>query len=79
MKKMIFPNEETFQRIYSECLENAPAASEATQQGYRDMRDATEEYLLAVQEDTFRYAYQCGYEAAIKQITEHFLKGDVAV
>ena len=25
----VFPNEETFQRIYEECLENEPAAPEA--------------------------------------------------
>jgi hypothetical protein len=29
------------------------------------MIEAFEEYLNATQEDMFRYAYQCGYKAAV--------------
>jgi hypothetical protein len=32
------------------------------------MHDAFDEYLEAIQEDTFRYAYQCGYEKAQKDL-----------
>lgn len=61
----VFPNEETFLRIYGECLENRPQASEAVRSSYGGMIGAFEEYLSATQEDMFRYAYQCGHEAAV--------------
>lgn len=32
------------------------------------MHDMFEEYLCAIEEHTFRYAYQCGYEAAIAEM-----------
>ena len=66
----VFPNEETFQRIYEECLENEPAAPEAVVSSYREMHGMFEEYLAAVQENMFRYAYRCGYEAAVAAFTE---------
>lgn len=62
----IFDCEETFNKIYNECLENAPQASQKTRDAYNELQTWFEEYLCAVQEDTFRYAYQCGYEAAKK-------------
>lgn len=61
----VFPNEKVFEKIYYECLENQPQASEAVRSSYRGMIDAFEEYLNATQEDMFRYAYQCGYKAAL--------------
>lgn len=45
------------------------------QQSRTVMENVFNEYLDAIQEDMFRYAYQCGYEAAISQIA----KGGVAV
>ena len=62
----VFFTEEEFQRIYEECLENKPQAPETVRNGYDRMNSAFEEYLCAVEEDMFRYAYQCGYEAALK-------------
>lgn len=62
----VFPDEETFNRIYDECLENAPQATERIKKAYNDMRDAFEEYLSAIEEYEFRYAYECGYEAGQK-------------
>lgn len=62
----IFPDEETFQRIYGECMENEPQASEKIRTGYRKMDEWFELYLCAVQEEMFRYAYQCGYEAGLR-------------
>lgn len=62
----IFPNEETFQRIYTECLDKQPTASEAIKTNYQKMDTYFEEYIAAIEEHTFRYAYQCGYEAAQK-------------
>lgn len=64
----IFPDEETFQRIYTECLErNAAPPSETVQDSYRGMSNLFNEYLEAIQEHMFRYAYQCGFEAALKR------------
>ena len=70
----VFPNEETFEEFYSECIENQPQASEAVRRNYRGLLKAFEEYLNAAQEDMFRYAYQCGFEAAV----EAFGKGGAA-
>ena len=61
-----FSSEEEFQRIYEECLEDKPQAPETVRNGYDRMNSAFEEYLCTVEEDVFRYAYQCGYEAALK-------------
>ncbi|MDE7185611.1 MAG: hypothetical protein K2O40_14375 [Lachnospiraceae bacterium] len=66
----VFPNKEVFEKIYSECVENQPQASEAVRCNYKEMIEAFEEYLNATQEDMFRYAYQCGYEAAITAFTK---------
>lgn len=62
----VFPNEETFNKIYDECLENQPQASEKIKDAYKEMHCWFEEYLAAYSEYMFRYAYQCGYEAARK-------------
>lgn len=63
-----FPNEETFQEIYEECLDNQPQASEATRSSYKRMGEIFDQYLCAIQEDVFRYAYQCGYRAAMSEM-----------
>lgn len=64
----VFPDEETFPKIYSECLErSAPLASETIQSSYHGMNDLFNAYLEAIQEHMFRYAYQCGFEAALKK------------
>ncbi len=70
----LFSDEKTFEKIYEECLENEPQVSEAVRSSYKEMNKAFEEYLSAIQENMFRYAYQCGYEAAVKAI----LKGGAA-
>ena len=63
----VFPDEETFQKIYGECLEkSAPPACEAVQNSYHCMNELFNTYLEAIQEHMFRYAYQCGFEAALK-------------
>lgn len=67
----VFPDEASFQRIYEECLENGSQVSQKTRDSYDKMQTWFEEYVCAIQEDTFRYAYQCGYEAARKEIAEH--------
>lgn len=63
-----FSDEETFQTIYMECLERRPHAPEAVTNSYSAMGEIFEEYLSAVEEYTFRHAYQCGYEAAIAEM-----------
>lgn len=67
----VFQDEETFERIYSECIENAPQASENVRNAYFELNGWIEKYICAIQEDTFRYAYQCGYEAGQKENHEH--------
>lgn len=62
----VFPDEETFNRIYDECLENEPMASDRVKKSYNKMGKWFDEYLSALQSDLFRYAYQCGYEAGRK-------------
>lgn len=61
----VFPNAETFDRIYEECLENEPMAPDVVMDSYREMKNAFDEYLGVLQEHMFRYAYQCGYYAAV--------------
>lgn len=76
----VFPDEETFQKIYEECLENDEGgASEAVGNSYQKMKASFDDYLSKYHEDAFRYAYQCGYEAAMKQIAGHLPKGGVTV
>ncbi|MEZ3506866.1 MAG: hypothetical protein K1W10_07990 [Lachnospiraceae bacterium] len=67
MEKEIFPDEETFRKVYEECMERSTAGSDAVKDGYKKLSGAFEDYLYAEQERTFRYAYQCGYEAALQR------------
>lgn len=64
----VFPDAETFNKIYDECLENAPSATERVKNAYSAMHDAFEEYLAATEEYMFRYAYECGYTAGKKSM-----------
>lgn len=68
MSTTIFPNEETFQKIYEECIEHEPCVTSAVTDSYKGMGNMFQEYLDAVQEHMFRYAYQCGYEAAMESM-----------
>lgn len=63
----IFSDEENFEKIYSESMEEAPQAPEQVSCAYSSMHDAFEECLNSIQEYMFRYAYQCGYKAAQKE------------
>lgn len=69
----VFPNEETFQEIFEECLATTPQATEAIKSSYAEMGNMFEEYIVATEEWMFRHAYQCGYEAA----AQAFQKGGV--
>jgi len=62
----VFPNGETFQKIYEECLEDEPCVALSVTDSYKAMKSAFDEYLGATQKHMFRFAYQCGYEAAMK-------------
>lgn len=63
---VVFPDEENFNKIYDECLENVPQASETVRNSYEELGSWFEEYISAIQENTFRYAYECGYAAGQK-------------
>ncbi len=56
-----------FNKIYSECMEDAPQAPKEIKDAFSAMHDAFEEYLCAIGEYNFRYAYQCGYKAAMRE------------
>ena len=63
----IFSDEEAFQRIFGECLENNTfPTSEAVVNYYQEMNGLFNKYLEAIQENMFRYAYQCGFNAALE-------------
>lgn len=62
----VFPNEEIFNKIYEECLDNVPLPPETVKESYSKMEDAIETYILAVEEYTFRYAYEFGYKAGME-------------
>ena len=61
----IFPDEETFQQFYSECLEHEPLATETITPNCEDLDRLFEKYIAAIQAQTFRYAYKCGYQRGI--------------
>lgn len=65
----VFPNEEIFDKIYEECLSNAPSAPDKVRDSYSQMHDMFEEYLSAVDEYTFRYAYEFGYKAGVESVS----------
>lgn len=68
IKNRVFPDEETFQKIYEECCEREPGTSDAVKSSYKKLSYLFDEYLGAIQEHKFRYAYQCGYEAAMAEV-----------
>ncbi|MGI6010176.1 MAG: hypothetical protein ACOX8H_01585 [Ruminococcus sp.] len=51
------------EKIYSEALENQPMASEAVREGYKKLNYALDEYINALQEDIFAWAYELGRKA----------------
>ena len=61
-----FRNQKEFERIYENFLANRPTAASDICMKEKEMDSAFEEYLAAYNEDTFRYAYQFGYEAGLK-------------
>lgn len=65
-----FPDEETFQKIYENCLDNAPFVSDEILEAHTKMEEWFETYISALDRYTFRYAYQCGYEAAMKAVMQ---------
>lgn len=51
------------EKIYSEALENQPMASEAVRESYKKLNYALDEYINAVQEYVFAWAYELGRKA----------------
>lgn len=66
MMKKPFENEEEFQRIYGICDENSPGATEEIIKHREMMEGAFDNYISAIEENAFRYAYECGWNAAMK-------------
>lgn len=64
----IFQNEEIFQKIYLESLESIPQATEAIKKSYTEIGNVFNKYVEATEEWMFRYAYECGYRAAMAKL-----------
>lgn len=67
-KLTVFQTEEQFNKIYEKCLATMPQATKAIETSYHGMDDMFNDYIEALEEHTFRHAYQCGYEAAMAEI-----------
>ncbi len=65
-----FPDEKTFQKIYDECLDNATFVSDEVIEAREKLEEWFDVYVSALDEYTFRYAYQCGYEAAMEEVMQ---------
>lgn len=65
ISEQIFPNKASFDRAYEDYLETSPQAPETLRKAYSDMYDSFEHYLAEYGECAFRYAYECGYKAAL--------------
>ena len=61
-----FSSEEEFLDIWTECMENAPGASEALIKSRDAYGFALEDYIGYVGVEEFRYGYECGWNAAMK-------------
>lgn len=64
-KSEVFASKEEFDRIYSDLIDEKPSADKAVMKRYQKMGYALDDYISAIEEDTFRYAYECGYKAAL--------------
>ena len=64
-KSEVFASKEEFERIYSEFLDERPSADNIVMKRYNAIQRALNDYLSVYEEDTFRYAYECGYKAAL--------------
>lgn len=51
------------EKIYSKALENQPMASEEVRESYEKLNCVLEEYISAIQEDIFAWAYELGRKA----------------
>ena len=64
-KSEVFASKEEFQKIFSNYIEEKPSTDKAVMKRYQKMGYALDDYISAVEEDTFRYAYERGYKAAM--------------
>lgn len=64
----LFEDEKVFREVYSECMEHSPSAPTVVMENIKKLDSAFDKYLNSVQEHTFRYAYQCGYGAAMAEV-----------
>ena len=51
------------EKIYREAQENQPEASEAVRESYKELNYALDEYINAIQEYVFAWAYELGRKA----------------
>lgn len=52
------------QKIYSDCMEDWPMASDDVRNAYSQINTGLEEYIAAVQIQAFSYGYEQGIKAA---------------
>ncbi len=60
-------NETQLNDLYYEFLENSAQASEEVQKTCSNLNTAQDEYICAVQEDTFRNAFLMGYKKGLEE------------
>lgn len=62
----VFSNEEDFLEVYANCLENRPRSMSRAAGLYKRLDRIFKEYICCIDEEMFRYAYECGYAAALQ-------------
>lgn len=62
-------SEKQWEKIYGEYQESLKQAPETVSDAYQEMDDAIEKYICAVEEWTFRTAFQFGFDYATRTET----------
>ncbi|MCI9439319.1 MAG: hypothetical protein HFH85_19665 [Lachnospiraceae bacterium] len=62
----VFSSEQHFQEIYTSSLENYPRSMSRVARLYKKLDRIFKEYICCIDEEMFRYAYECGYAAALQ-------------
>ena len=66
-KTKVFSSEEEFQEIYTSCLEDHPRSMSRAAGLYKRLDRLFKNYICCIEEEMFRYAYECGYEAGVQE------------
>lgn len=64
----VFASEEEFQKIYDDFLEGSRSDDGSVMSAHKKMSEAIENYVIAIEDDMFRLAYEYGYKAAMEKM-----------